>query len=80
MIYIMIRHEISRYLIAPLSCDYMFHKIESMDDDEVRIDFLMVYYISPQFLDEYIKDRLKSKKHIIELNVPYAYKSKLSFN
>ncbi|AGO61522.1 hypothetical protein FAD_0523 [Ferroplasma acidiphilum] len=78
MIYIIIRREISKYLVTKISCDHMFDKIERLDDNEVIIDFLLVYYISNEFIDAYIANRHMSMKHIVEKNIPLSMKKLLS--
>ncbi|NOL59332.1 hypothetical protein HLB00_00565 [Ferroplasma acidiphilum] len=56
----------------------MFDKIERLDDNEVMIDFLLVYYISNEFIDAYIANRAMSMKHIVEKNIPLSMKKLLS--
>ncbi len=74
MIYVMMRREISKYLVSKLSCDHLFNKIENLDDNEIVLDFLLVYYISNEFIDAYIADRAMSTKKIIEKNMPLTMK------
>ena len=74
MIYVMMRREISKYLVSKLSCDHLFNKIENIDDNEIVLDFLLVYYISNEFIDAYIADRAMSTKKIIEKNMPLTMK------
>ena len=74
MIYVMMRREISKYLVTKVSCDHLFHKIEELDDNEIVLDFLLVYYISNEFIDAYIADKAMSTKKIIEKNMPLAMK------
>ncbi len=77
MQYILIRREISKYLVTKISCDHMFDKLERVEDNEIVIDFLLVYYISNEFMDAYIANRHMSMKHIIEKNVPFSLKKLL---
>jgi hypothetical protein len=74
MRYIIIRREISKYLVSKISCDHMFNKIEKLEDNEIIIDFLLVYYISNEFLDAYIADKALCTKNIVERNLPYNVK------
>ena len=52
----------------------MFSKIEALQDKEIIIDFLLVYYISNEFLDAYIANKALSTKHITEKNLPLNVK------
>ncbi|WP_337860936.1 hypothetical protein [Ferroplasma sp.] len=74
MRYIIIRREISKYLITKISCDHMFNKIEILEDNDIVIDFLLVYYVSNEFIDAYIANKAISTKNIIERNLPYNIK------
>jgi hypothetical protein len=55
----------------------MFDKIEKLDDNDIVIDFLLVYYISNEFIDAYIANKLLSMKHIVEKNIPPQMKKLL---
>ena len=68
------RREISKYLISRTSCDHLFRKIENLEDEEVILDFLLVYYVSNEFIDAYIANRAMSTKKIIERNMPLTMK------
>ena len=74
MIYVIMRKEISKYLISKISCDHLFNKIENLDDDQIVLDFLLVYYISNEFIDAYIADKAICTKNIIEKNMPLTMK------
>ena len=74
MIYVMMRREISKYLVTKVSCDHLFNKIEKLDDNEIILDFLLVYYISNEFIDAYIADKAMSTKKITEKNMPLTMK------
>ena len=74
MIYVMMRREISKYLVTKVSCDHLFNKIEELDDNEIILDFLLVYYISNEFIDAYIADKAMSTKKITEKNMPLTMK------
>ena len=68
------RREISKYLVSRASCDYLFKKIENLEDEEVILDFLLVYYVSNEFIDAYIANRTLSTKKITERNMPLTIK------
>ncbi len=70
----MMRREISKYLVSKTSCDHLFMKIEKLEDREIILDFLLVYYVSNEFIDAYIADRAMSTKKIIERNMPPTMK------
>lgn len=74
VIYVMMRREISKYLVTKVSCDHLFNKIEELGDNEIVLDFLLVYYISNEFIDAYIYDKKMSTKKIIEKNIPLTMK------
>jgi hypothetical protein len=74
MKYVIIRREISKYLVSKISCDHMFNKIEALEDNEIIIDFLLVYYISNEFMDAYITNKALCTKKIIEKNLPLPMK------
>ena len=74
MKYVILRREISKYAVSKISCDHMFSKIEALPDKEIIIDFLLVYYISNEFLDAYIANKALSTKHITEKNLPLNVK------
>lgn len=74
MRYMLMRREISKYLVTKTSCDHLFSKIEALEDQEIILDFLLVYYVSNEFIDEYIANRAISTKKIIEKNMPLTMK------
>jgi hypothetical protein len=74
MKYVILRREIAKYAISKISCDHMFSKIEALPDKEIIIDFLLVYYISNEFLDAYIANKALSTKRITEKNLPLNVK------
>jgi len=55
----------------------MFDKIERLEDNDIIIDFLLVYYISNEFIDAYIANKLLSTKYIVERNLPLTMKKLL---
>jgi hypothetical protein len=69
------RREISKYLISGISCDHLFRKIENLEEEEVILDFLLVYYVSNEFIDAYIANKAVSTKKIIEKNMPLTMKN-----
>jgi hypothetical protein len=75
MQYVIIRREISKYLISGISCDHLFRKIENLKEEEVILDFLLVYYVSNEFIDAYIANKAVSTKKIIERNMPLTMKN-----
>jgi hypothetical protein len=74
MKYVILRREISKYAVSEISCDHMFSKIEALPDKEIIIDFILVYYISNEFLDAYIANKALSTKRITEKNLPLNVK------
>ncbi|WMT52068.1 MAG: hypothetical protein RE471_04120 [Ferroplasma sp.] len=77
MRYVIMRREISKYLVSKISCDHLFKKIEGLEDQEIVLDFLLVYYVSNEFIDAYIANRAMSTKIIIEKNMPMTMKKLL---
>ncbi len=74
MIYVLMRREISKYLVTKISCDYLFDKINRLDENNIKLDFLLVYYISKEFMEEYKINKNKCKKNITEINLPLNFK------
>ncbi|MEM0140170.1 MAG: hypothetical protein QXZ44_06125 [Ferroplasma sp.] len=73
MIYIIMRKEISKYLLTAISCNHLFYKINKQEDEKVKLDFLLVYYISNEFIESYLFNKALSPKDISEINVPLNY-------
>jgi len=74
MIYVLMRKEISKYLVTKISCDYLFDKINMLNENDIKLDFLLVYYISKEFMEEYKINKSKCNKNIIEINLPLNFK------
>jgi hypothetical protein len=75
MIYVLMRREISKYLVTKISCDYLFDKINNLNENEIRLDFTLVYYISNEFMEEYKINKNNCKKNITEVNMPLNFKN-----
>ena len=75
MIYVLMRKEISKYLITKISCDYLFDKINNLNENDIKLDFLLVYYISNEFMKEYKINKSICKKNITEVNMPLNFKN-----
>ncbi len=75
MIYVLMRKEISKYLITKISCDYLFDKINNLNENDIRLDFLLVYYISNEFMRAYKTNKSICKKDITEVNMPLNFKA-----
>ncbi len=80
MIYVIMRKEISKYLVTKVSCDHLFSKIKKLDDPDITLDFMLVYYISYEFMDAYIKNKNNCTKNILEKNLPLTFKKLIENN
>lgn len=80
MIYVLMRREISRYLITETSCDHLFSKIKKLDDPDITLDFILVYYVSNAFMKGYIKNKNACTKNIREKNMPMVFKNLIEEN
>ncbi|SMD30143.1 hypothetical protein [Picrophilus oshimae] len=65
--------KISKYLTSRYVCNIIFASMYK--DDDVYLDFTGVYYISREFAEAYKYMKSLSKKNIIEINLPYYYRS-----
>lgn len=74
MIYVLMRREISKYLVTKISCDHLFDKINRLNENNIKLDFLLVYYISKEFMEEYKINKNKCNKNITEINLPLNFK------
>lgn len=74
MIYVLMRKEISKYLVTKISCDHLFDKINRLNENDIKLDFLLVYYISKEFMEEYKINKSKCNKNIMEINLPLNFK------
>ncbi|MBM4241711.1 MAG: hypothetical protein FJ150_08640 [Euryarchaeota archaeon] len=48
----------------------LFHLLEKIPSDTVEVDFTGVTFMSRSFAHEYLQQKKKSEKKIVELNVP----------
>ncbi len=78
MYYVLMRREISKYLITAISCRHLFNKIEGLEDNEVKLDFSLIYYISNEFIETYQTCKALSTKNVIAVNLPYYFRNKFS--
>jgi len=67
---IRIRERVGNLLMLRSSVGPIFHKIAQLDETEVVVDFSGVEFMSRSFADEYRSAKAKSRKHIVERNVP----------
>ncbi len=75
MIYVLMRKEISKYLVTKISCDYLFDRMNNLNENEIKLDFTLVYYISNEFMKEYKINKNSCKKNITEVNMPLNFKN-----
>ncbi len=67
---ILIKEEVSEDLALRDSARKFFNKIEALPTKEVVVDFKNVRSISRSFAHEYLSQKQKLEKVIVEINIP----------
>lgn len=70
IIYLKINEIIAPKLGFRDSAETFFQELEEIEQDIIKLDFKGVKFISRSFAHEYLQQKKKSKKHIIETNLP----------
>jgi len=62
--------ELDHNILTRKTISALFEKINSLKEKEIILDFKDIDFISRSCADEYLKQKEKSKKKIVEKNIP----------
>jgi hypothetical protein len=65
-----LREQISTNLAFRRSADDFFDRLNSLDESKILIDFSGIESITRSFVHQYIINKVKSDKQILDINVP----------
>ncbi len=71
--------EMSSNLITRNSLKAVFSKINKLKDEKIIIDFERIEFVSRSCADEYLKQKAKSDKKIVEMNQSSDIKKMFDF-